>query len=81
MTRSIRTVASLAVLLATFAAQSVHAQEFDPNAPAKRTVTVGSEIKRGSSAVSATVHGLPHVSDVVATWRAVNNVIAQNQQH
>jgi len=72
--------AAAVLLILICAAQSVHAQKFDPNAPAKQTVTIGSEIKRGSSAVSEAGLRLPHVSDVGATWRAANDVIAQNQQ-
>jgi hypothetical protein len=38
---------SAAVVLVICAAQPVHAQKFDPNAPAKKTVTVGSEWEHG----------------------------------
>jgi len=71
---------SAAVVLVICSAQSVHAQKFDPNAPAKKTVTVGSEIKRGSSAVFEAQLELPTNIDVVAAWRAANTVITQNRQ-
>ena len=72
---------SAGVALVICAAQSVHAQKFDPNAPEKKTVTVGSEIKRGSSAVFEAQLELPSNIDVVAAWRAAaNTVITQNQQ-
>ena len=68
-----------AVLMFLCAAQAVYAQKFDPNAPAKKTVTVGSEITRGSSAVSEATREVSP-ADVAATWRAANKVIAHNQQ-
>jgi hypothetical protein len=69
---------SAAVVLVIWAAQPVHARKFDPNDPAKKTVTVGSEIARGSSAVFEATLGVH--ADVDATWRAANKVITQNQQ-
>lgn len=75
-------VAQAAVLMSLFlcVAQAVYAQKFDPNAPAKKTVTVGSEIKRGSSAVFEAQLELPSNIDVVAAWRAANTMITQNRQ-
>ena len=60
------------------AAQLAQAQKFDPNAPTKKTVTVGSEIKRGSSAVFDAT--LSKHADVIGNYEAAEKVIQQNRQ-
>ena len=74
------TMIPAAVFMFLCTVQAAHAQKFDPNAPAKKTVTVGSEITRGSAAVSDATRRTRASDGPVATWDAANNVIAHNQQ-
>jgi hypothetical protein len=61
-----------------YAVRSTPAQKFDPNGPAKKTVTVGSEFHRGWSAVLPALHTFD--PSPVVMWRAAMAVIEQNQQ-
>jgi hypothetical protein len=56
--------------------------QFDPNAPAKRTITVGSEIKRGRDAVFNADMELQSAAsvNVSAVYDAIEKVINKNKQ-
>ena len=59
--------------------QLAHAQKFDPNAPEKKTVTVGSEIDRGVSTVfNATLRYPAYQLD--SKDEAIEKVLEENKQ-
>ena len=58
--------------------------KFDPNAPAKKVITVGSEIKRGRNAIFSAVSDVPFTSvpltDFLDRTKAMERVIWKNEQ-
>jgi len=71
----------LSAIVAMLLCSSALAQtKFDPNAPAKRTITVGSEIKRGRYAVFDAVKALPSAVNVSAVYDAIEKVVNKNKQ-
>src|SRR5262245_1960999 len=81
------TVISAVTVVATMlcAVTLANAQtKFDPNAPAKKVITVGSEIKRGWKGIFTAVSDVPHTSIALADFmdrtRAMERVIEKNEQ-